>query len=207
MPGNYGFAATACMTTSNLQDDDDMTPTAMNEFNRPIVLRQVGDRESRHLIVAEPDEREALAKRLGLANLTRLEGEVALRRVRGGTVLSVRGQLRAELAQYCVVTLEPLPVQFDEAYAESFALAGKDEEPDPKEVDIWLDEELETPGPELLSSGSFDLGEFLVQLLAERLDAFPRKPDAPSPEGEWGPADDEETTSPFAELGRKLGGR
>lgn len=183
-----------------------MNPRFENEFSRPIVLLQIGERDSRHRIAAEPEERQALVKRLELADLMCLEGEIALRRVRGGTALSVKGHLRAELAQICVATLEPLALEIEEDFAEDFALPERGDLARQREVEVWLDEELETAGPEIYAAGSFDLGEFLVQLLAERLDAFPRDPNAPSREGQWGPVE-EASDSPFADLGRKLLGQ
>lgn len=181
-----------------------MSANFANEFSRPIVLLQIGDRESRHRIQTEREEREALTKRLGLTDLDRLEGEVALRRVRGGTALSASGRLQAELTQSCVATLEALPVTVDEEFAEIFLIPEKHPAAEEQEVEFFLDEEMEPAGPELFSAGSFDLGEFLVQLLAERLDPFPRSPNAPSPEGEWGVAEDTTDSGPFADLARKL---
>jgi len=181
-----------------------MKPTFANEFSRPIVLLQIGDRESRHKIDARPDELKALAKRLGLARLDELEGEVALRRVRGGSALSASGRVHAEAVQTCVTTLEPLPVTVDEDFSEVFKLSGTGPNVAEQEVDFSLNEELEPPGPELFSAGSFDLGEFLVQLLAERLDPYPRSPEAPSAEGEWVGAEDQTQANTFAELARKL---
>ena len=181
-----------------------MTPNFENDFSRPIVLLQIGDRASRHTISAEPEEREALAKRLGVAGLDQLQGNVILRRVRGGTAFSASGRLQAAVTQTCVATLKPLPVSLDEDFAETFAIPGKSPSLEEQEVEFFLDEEVETAGPEILSAGNFDLGEFLVQLLAERLDPYPRSPNATSLDGEWGVEEDRTDPGPFADLARKL---
>lgn len=182
-----------------------MSETKSNEFSRPLVLAQIGDRESRHKIAAEEEERSALAKRLRLQGIDRLEGELAVRRVRGGAALKVSGSLTAEVTQTCIATLTPLPVQVQDSFLESFALEHKGSEA--TEIDLSLAEEdgVEPLGPELYANGTFDLGELLVQLLAERLDPYPRHADAPPAEGEWGAAaNGESEASPFAELARKL---
>lgn len=178
----------------------------MNEFSRPIAVTQVGDKESRHAATAEPAEREALAARLGLLGLDYLEGDVAVKRIRGGTVLRVTGHLSARATQECVATLEPLTTEVDEDFAENFALAEPGKDHAEVLIDPESEEEVEPLSPELLDGGAFDLGELLVQLLAERLDPYPRHPDAGPEGGEWGPTDveQEETRKPFAELARKL---
>lgn len=182
-----------------------MSETKSNEFTRPLVLAQIGDRESRHSIAAEAEERSMLAKRLGLQGIDRLEGELAVRRVRGGAALKVSGSLAAEVTQTCIATLAPLPVQVQDSFLEIFALERQG--PEATDIDLSLAEEddIEPLGPELYADGAFDLGELLVQLLAERLDPYPRHADAPPAEGEWGAAaNGESEAGPFAELARKL---
>lgn len=183
-----------------------MSDTKVNEFNRPLVLAQIGDRESRHRISAEEEERAALAKRLELQGIDRLEGVIAVRRVRGGAVLKVSGSMTAEVTQTCIATLAPLPVRLEESFLESFALERKAKDATDVELSLAEEDGIEPLTPELYANGAFDLGELLVQLLAERLDPFPRHADAPPAEGEWGgSANGAETeASPFAELARKL---
>jgi len=179
-----------------------------NEFARPLSLAQVGDRELRQRVTAEPAELRALAQRLDLLELRRLEGDLTLRRLRGGRVLRIVGRLSAAVVQACVVTLEPVPATIEEEVAEDLALVP----PEPGEsgelvIDPAAEEGPEPPGPELLSeAGALDLGELLVQLLAERLDPYPRSAGAALEE----PSDDTEAslpegrTRPFADLEKKL---
>lgn len=183
-----------------------MPGSRMNEFSRPLALAQIGDKESRHALAATPAEREALARRLALLGLGLLEGEMALRRLRGGKVLRVVGRLSAEVVQACVVTLEPVPARLEADFAENFALeavAGEELLFDP------ADEDAPEPfGPELLDAGgTLDLGELLVQLLAERLDPYPRRAGVSLGEAvaRFGPAEEEGRVKPFADLERKLG--
>lgn len=185
-----------------------MTEAPRNEFARPLPLAQVGERELRQSLVAEPAERRALARRLGLLELGRLEGELTLRRLRGGRVLRVAGRLSAAVVQSCIVTLEPVPATLEEEILEDFALVSPDEDPAGELViDPAAEEEPEPLGPELLSGGgTLDLGELLVQLLAERLDPYPRSPGTALEGGaeEPGAALPEGRVRPFADLGRKL---
>jgi len=185
-----------------------MTEAPNNEFARPVPLAQVGDKELRQALAAEPAERRALARRLELLDLGRLEGQLTLRRLRGGRVLRVAGRLSAEVVQACVVTLEPVPATIEEEIAEDFVLSSPD--PDAAAelvVDPTAQDEPQPLDPELLSgAGMLDLGELLVQLLAERLDPYPRSPGAGLP----GDAEEEAAVlpegrvRPFADLERKL---
>ena len=62
-------------------------------------------------VEADTDEREALARHLGLVSLERLEAELLISPEDG--TIGVRGTLMAELTQSCVVTLESVKSRID----------------------------------------------------------------------------------------------
>src|SRR3546814_14367763 len=65
-------------------------------------------------IEADAGERAALAERLDLISLDRLEAKLHAKFVAGGPVVRVAGSFQASAAQSCVVTLEPVPAVLDE---------------------------------------------------------------------------------------------
>lgn len=155
------------------------------EFSRPFRLEMLGHATVVERIVASPAERAALAKRLGLVALERLEAELALAWRAGGTVLAVSGRFQASLVQRCVVTLELLPATLDEPLELTFAThrTPPGEEP------------LDPDAPEPLPPGGLDLGEEVAQALSLALDPYPRKPGASLPDAATAPPE-----GPFAGL-------
>lgn len=161
----------------------------MSEFERPFALDSLRDRTVRQNLDAGPAERSALAARFGILGIGRLEGELALRRVRAGRAVRAEGRLRADVTQACVVTLVPVPQSIDTEFAVVF-VPPEDLKPIPVDdegaVDIEAfaaDEDLE----EALPDGPLDLGELLAQELAVALEPYPRAPGA-SFQPLWGEA-------------------
>lgn len=162
-----------------------------NEFSRPVVLANIPRSGQRESLAATPEECEALARRLGLLSLGKLEAKVALTPQAGGNV-AVRGRMQASVTQACVVTLEPVTQEIDEEI--DWRVPPPAAEPsEPDEEDI-----LEGPDEVEAENGVLDLGEALAQQLALSLDPYPRAPGAGlGPEG----AGDKPVT-PFSALSR-----
>lgn len=141
-----------------------MTALPPPEFSRPHDITRL--KVPVHLS-ATPTECAALATRLELIGLDRLEGD--LRLVPGpADTLRVRGTLHADVTQTCVVTLEPVPATLTE---EVDALFTTDPNAPPASED-------DPDAPEPIHNGRIDLGEVLTQTLALALDPYPRKPGA-----------------------------
>ncbi|MEO5373470.1 MAG: DUF177 domain-containing protein [Alphaproteobacteria bacterium] len=170
------------------------------EFSRPVVVESLRGGPSVMDIEATAEERAALARRFGLLTLDHLSATVEVTPVRGGTLVEVTGRLTAELAQSCVVTLEPVPSRIDERFAVSFG-----EGDDDVMVDFSLDD---GDPPEPIVDGTIDIGEAVAQHLAVAIDPFPRRPGATLTLGEDGDGghdgdqdgDREGPASPFAVL-------
>lgn len=157
-------------------------------YSEPVRLHQVGAGLTRTL-VPDAAARARIARALDLASLDAFEADINLAPSAGGWSLS--GRLRARLAQTCGVTLEPLPVEIDDAFSVTLAEAG---ETDGDEIVITLEDE----SPDLIEDGRIDLGQYAVEQLSLRLDPFPRKPGA-----EFVQPPEPAEISPFAVL-RKL---
>lgn len=110
-----------------------------------------------------------IVRALDLASLDSFEADVQLVPDAIGWTLS--GRVRASLAQTCGITLEPLPLEIDDAFSVQLS-EPVDEESD--EIVITIEDET----PDIVEDGQIDLGQYVVEQLALRLDPFPRKPGA-----------------------------
>ena len=142
----------------------------MNDFGHRLTLDRIRDGDRLDL-VADADERAAVAARLDLPSLERLDAHAVLRR--DGDTVHASGRVKASLEQRCVATGEALAVRIDEAFdlrfIPEYKTAGGDEE-----FELGADE-LDT----LFHDGLvIDLGAAIADSLALGLDPYPRSPDA-----------------------------
>jgi uncharacterized metal-binding protein YceD (DUF177 family) len=165
-----------------------------DRFARDLRLDQVRDRDRLDL-VADEAERGAIAKRLDLASLDRLEAHVCLERA--GDVVRASGRLLASLDQSCVVTGDPVAAHVDEAFSLIFV-------PEPRD---GTEEELELGEADcdtvFYDGAAIDLGTAIADTLALNLDPYPRSAAADAALREAGVLT-EEQASPFAVLAKLM---
>jgi uncharacterized metal-binding protein YceD (DUF177 family) len=147
----------------------------------PVAAEDVPETGQHFDLVADETVRAAVARVAGLRELPRLQAIFA-------------GLVSATVGQNCVVTLEPLTNEVEEAVNLLFvprpAPAPEDGETEPRDVK-WND-------PEPLVDGVVDLGALATEFLILGLDPYPRKPGAVfEPPADQTPAD-----SPFAALAK-----
>jgi uncharacterized metal-binding protein YceD (DUF177 family) len=142
-----------------------MTP----EFSRPERVDTIGEGERAVAIVADAEERAALARRFALVGVARLEASFAVRRD-GGAVLAT-GRVTAAVTQACSITGEPIEARVDEPVSLRFVDQGSAAE---EEVELSADAVDTLP----IESGAVDLGEAAAETMALALDPFPRAPGA-----------------------------
>jgi hypothetical protein len=185
-------------------------------FSRPLAADDVPENGLVLKIAATERERAALAAEDGLAALTRLEADLEVSREGAGGV-KVVGELRADVRQTCVVSLEEFETTIVEPIEIAFA-PERDRRPEPEPASRnrrarkekgaeetssggFLDLDEDEPDP--LVDGRIDLGAIVAEFLALALDPYPRKPgarfDAPGEATEAAPS-----RSPFASLGEAL---
>jgi uncharacterized metal-binding protein YceD (DUF177 family) len=153
----------------------------------PVALDDIAEIGQHFDLVAEGTTRAAVARTAGLRELPRLEASFDVTR-HGAGGLHVAGKVSATVGQTCVVTLEPLVNDLEEAVDLVFLpAAGGSEQPNKAEV---------RDGPEPLVDGKVDLGAIATEFLMLGLDPYPRRPDAvfQPPPGE------EPVPGPFAAL-------
>jgi len=151
-----------------------MTAAAPSEFPRPVALDRATVAPHFREIVATEAERAALARRLGLVALDRLSARLSWRREASG-IICLEGELEAEVAQSCVVTLEPVAARVADRFMRHFVQGDV-----PAEDEVVIDPEADDPA-EPLGDGLVDAGEIVTQQLALALDPYPRAPDSELP--------------------------
>jgi uncharacterized metal-binding protein YceD (DUF177 family) len=141
----------------------------------PIRAEDVPETGQPFALVADEATRQAIAGLAGLRSLPRLEAHFDVARHGGG--LRVTGQVSATVGQTCVVTLEPMTNEVEEAVDLIFAPQAGGA---PADAQAPEDEREEGPeeGPEPLADGTLDLGALVTEFLLLGIDPYPRRPDA-----------------------------
>ena len=144
----------------------------MPAWSAPVTVAAVPETGRRLDLVADNTARAAIAKAAGLAALPRLEAGFDLTR-QGADGLHAVGRVSATVVQNCVVTLEPIESEIDEAVDLVFL---PDVAPPAEAVDLEALQADEPP--EAIRDGVIDLGAVATEFLLLGLDPYPRKPGA-----------------------------
>ena len=115
-----------------------------------------------------------LAKAAGLSNISMLEADIVLKRWRRDGVELI-GQLRADVEQPCIVTLEPVFQQINQHFSTKFIADGSSLSIPVGRVDreLVLDPEGEDP-PESYSHDKIDVWPVVCEALFLAIEPFPR---------------------------------
>src|SRR6266446_4169204 len=114
-----------------------------SEIERIVDLDRMGTAGTGLDIVASDGERAALAKRFGFLGLPAFSARVTVDRQAGGRVV-VEGRLRGKVVQACILSLDPVTQELDEAFRIVFKqhLA---EERDPESGEAVLSAQVDAP--------------------------------------------------------------
>lgn len=141
--------------------------------------------------VGSASERTGLAAALDIASIDRLEVRYTLKPFGKGRY-RLTGEIEADVAQACVVTLEPVAEAIREPFDIEFvppdvmeSLAGGEAE---REI-------LTAPDLEPLEGHTIDVGRIVFEIVSANLDPYPRRPGA---EFDW--------NDPLAEASKAAGG-
>lgn len=163
------------------------------EFSRPVAIDTVVETAA-FSIEASAEEREFLARRLGILAVDRLTAELKLTR-QIGAIVHLGGRFEAEVIQACVVTLAPIKARLAAAIDRRYGPAAALAETDAEEISLE-DEEL----PDPMVDGVIDLGEAVSEQLALEIDPFPRVEGAEFAGYACGPEIPREAANPFSAL-------
>lgn len=123
-------------------------------------------------IAASDNERAALAKRFGFLGLPVFSARVTVDRRVGGRVV-VEGRLRGKIVQACILTLDPVTQDLDEAFRIVFK-EDLAEERDPESGEALVSAQADAPEP--LPGHMLDVGEIVAEQLSLAADPYPRRP-------------------------------
>jgi uncharacterized metal-binding protein YceD (DUF177 family) len=166
----------------------------MNDrFAHHLRLDQIRDGERLDLD-ADEGERKAIAGRLGLGRVVRLEAHAVLSRT--GPTVRAEGRIVAMLEQSCVVTGDPVAAYVDEPFALLFVPEPEDTAPD-AEIELGADD----CDVVFHDGAAIDLGSAIADTLALTLDPYPRSAGAEAALKEAGVLS-EEQAGPFAALAK-----
>jgi hypothetical protein len=148
-----------------------------NPWSVPVVVAQIPDTGLHREFEASAGERRALADLGGLREVLSANASLDLTPMRQGRV-HVSGRVKARIGQTCVVTLEPIENDVDEAIDLIFAPpeqipALADLVDDAPESDAKIPDP-----PEPIVAGMIDLGRLATDALFLGVDPYPRKPGA-----------------------------
>jgi uncharacterized metal-binding protein YceD (DUF177 family) len=172
----------------------------IEDFAHRLTLDRIRDGE-RVDLVADDAERRAIAERLGLPSIDRLEAHASL--ARDGATVRATGRVAASLEQRCVVTGEPVAAHVDEPFDIAFI-------PEPSAGDVPEEVELRPEDCDVVfhDGAAIDLGTAVADTLALSLNPYPRSAAAETALREAGVLSEEEA-GPFAvlaKLKKDLGG-
>ena len=141
------------------------------EFSRPLAVERIGSTGTEITIEAEAEERAGLAERFAVEAIHALSARFVAKPWRRGGV-ELRGDIRAEVEQLSVVSLEPFRSEVTESVVRYFQA-----ETAPGHNPMVLSvQSLEDDEPDIISGGTIDVGEIAAESLALALDPYPRKP-------------------------------
>ena len=173
-----------------------------SEIERFVDLDRMGNSGAALEIVPSDGERAALARRFGFLGLPAFSARVTVDRRLGGQVI-VEGRLKGRIVQACVLTLDPVTQDLDEAFRIVFKKDLADHR-DPESGEAVLNAQLDAPEP--LSGNMLDVGEIVAEQLSLAADPYPRRSGAkledvlPKPRGAGRKAPSEPRRHPFAGL-------
>jgi len=116
-------------------------------------------------------ERAALAKRFGFLGLPSFSARVSVDRRPGGQVV-VEGRLRGKIVQACILSLDPVTQELDEAFRIVFK-QGLAEERDPESGEALVSAQVDAPEP--LPGNLLDVGEIVAEQLSLAANPYPRR--------------------------------
>ena len=143
----------------------------------PVTVAQIPEAGLHRDIEAGPAARSAMAEAADLREI--LSAHAALDVTpKGGGRFQVAGRVRARIGQTCVVCLDPIENDIDEAI--DLIFAPPEQIPQLSDlVDESGESEAEIPDPpEPIENGVIDLGRVATDALFLGINPYPRKPDA-----------------------------
>lgn len=170
-------------------------PENLSPWRVPVAAENVPEAGQSFALAADGEVRDAIARTVGLRDLSRLEANFSVTPQSSGG-LRILGRVSATVAQTCIVTLEPVTNEVEEEVDLLFMpqSAGVAEVGEAGAGGIPAN--IRPGDPEPLIGGLIDLGALATEFLVLGLDPYPRKPGAVFEP----PHEERRDESPFAAL-------
>ena len=146
--------------------------TIQSEIERFIDLDKLGPAGAALEITTSDSERAALAKRFGFLGLPAFSARMTVDRKPGGQIV-VEGRLKGRIVQACILSLDPVTQELDDAFRLVFA-ESVSEDLDPESGEALLNAQGDAPEP--LTGNMLDVGEIAAEQLSLTADPYPRRP-------------------------------
>ena len=133
-------------------------------------------------ITLSPNEEESarLAQRLDLISIESLTATLDIKYSSGSNVVSIKGNINADIVQKCVVSLKPVSEHIEDDFEAWYAdkesvvtLARKKQDRDAKGGQSEVKMLDESQDPEPIINGKIDLGELITQYLSLSINPYP----------------------------------
>ncbi|MEX3008296.1 DUF177 domain-containing protein [Hoeflea sp. TYP-13] len=177
-----------------------MSETKKQSFSYRVNVGHISSNPITVRLEADARERAGLAERWGVLKVNSVAAELDLVRWKRDGV-RVKGRVKAEIEQNCVVTLEPVVSSIDEKVDALFVPEGS------KLARIQTDEngemliDAEGPDiPETFSGDSIDVGTVCEEFAVLAINPYPRKEGAVLESSQDEIGEDVKAPSPFADL-------
>lgn len=151
------------------------------EWSYMIRIDEIGNKPFSLTIEADDEEKEFVARRLGISKIKNLSADISIYRTReNSNIFHVSGKLTAFVIQQCVVTLEDIENTIEEEFdgwftdqerTLSFMKAKRERLKSRTGADLPIQDEHEDP--EEIHNGMIDIGELTVQHLSLALPQYP----------------------------------
>jgi len=150
-------------------------PDESYPWSFPILVAQLPEAGLHQTLETSEAQRALIAQAAGVLDVTSATALLDVTPESGGRV-SVTGRVRARVMQACVVTLDPVENDIDEAIEAEFA--PPDQIPaTARSVQKDEGEDAEIPDlPEPIVNGAIDLGRLAMEFMVLGIDPYPRKP-------------------------------
>lgn len=131
-------------------------------------IRKIPDTGLDFVLSSTPEERLKLAERFEIPEIKSLKVKG---RIKGGDIVKFSGEIKAQLIQKCVISMDLFASEMDVFFKEFFSENGTDFM---AEENFNLDMEDEDT-VDLVKNGKLDIGEIIAQQFGLNLDPFPKK--------------------------------
>ncbi len=183
---------------NSIDQDDDQPPVLAWSHELVHLPRKKSDKELSVTRGAEAGELKAVAEALGIVSCSALQTSYSISALGKGRFV-MRGTLRAEITQSCIVTLEPVGEQLSEQFEVEFWPADQLKAEPGEEIELGP-EDLETRDIEPLSGETVEAGRVIYEVLASGLNLYPRAQGAKFDPNALGVDEQVKRENPFAAL-------